>query len=86
MPYLPAPRVLPDSHSTFTEPKRALLKERVKTITDVFPNQDRPLPKLDILAVLCAYAGQPVSILGDLDIRLVLTEIITGWRHPITTY
>ena len=64
------------AHTTMTEPKRQHLKERVNIITDVFPIQDRPLPKLDILAVLCAYAGQPVSILGDLDIRLVLTEII----------
>ena len=31
---------------------------------------------------MCAYAGQPVSILGDLDIRLVLTEIVNEMEAP----
>ena len=65
-----------------TDAKRAYLREQIRKITDVFPDQDKHLPKTDIYAILNVYQGQPVTILADYDIRLIVTEIIADMSKP----
>ena len=65
-----------------TDTKRAHLREQVRKITDIFPSQDEPLPRADIHAALCLYAGQSPSILQEYDIRLIVTELLQEMQAP----